>query len=228
MTGRSHYAPFEKPRETAAWSHWSHLFPSGQTSPACAGVSGRRLQYRGGDQHQRLYRYLPLGLRLLDLAGLQRRHRAHRVLRLVLDPRDGAALARRSVRLPAPMERGAGALWQRATLNARLDRHRRGHLPDGVASWTARTSSCGAPDLRRTLARRSLCSLSDSLHRNTQPLQLTQIFEAQRHTRLQHTWQRCANGLRSAPSRFDWEGTMKRASEPEGRDWTLRHAQCHA
>jgi hypothetical protein len=49
-------------------------------------------------------RHLPPGLGLLDLAGLQRRHRAHRVLRLILDPRDGAAVARRSVRLPASME----------------------------------------------------------------------------------------------------------------------------
>ena len=44
------------------------------------------LQYRGGDQHQRRVRDLPLGLGLLDVAGLQRRHRAHRVLRLILDP----------------------------------------------------------------------------------------------------------------------------------------------
>ena len=31
MTGWSHYAALENPRETAAWSHWSqwsHLFPS--------------------------------------------------------------------------------------------------------------------------------------------------------------------------------------------------------
>jgi hypothetical protein len=32
------------------------------------------------------------------------------------------------------MERGACAHWQPATLNAPLDRHRRGHLPHGVAS----------------------------------------------------------------------------------------------
>jgi hypothetical protein len=31
---------------------------------------------------------------ITDVAGLQRRHRAHRVLRLILDPRHGAALAR--------------------------------------------------------------------------------------------------------------------------------------
>jgi hypothetical protein len=92
------------------------------------------LEYSGGYQHQRLVRHLPLGLGLLDLAGLQRRHRARRVLRLILDPCHGAALACRSVRLPAPMERGACAFWQRASLNASLDRHRRGHLHHGVAS----------------------------------------------------------------------------------------------
>jgi hypothetical protein len=59
---------------------------------------------------------------------------AHRVLRLILDPRHGAALARRSVRLPAPMERGACAHGQCAPRHAPLDRHGRGHLPDGVAS----------------------------------------------------------------------------------------------
>ena len=68
------------------------------------------------------------------VAGLQRRHRADRVLRLLLDPRHGAALARRSVRLPASMERAACAHGERATRHAPLDRHRRGHLPDGVAS----------------------------------------------------------------------------------------------
>ena len=51
-----------------------------------------RLQYRGGDQHQRLVRHLPLGLGLLDGAGLQRRRRAHRASRLALDHRHGAAL----------------------------------------------------------------------------------------------------------------------------------------
>jgi hypothetical protein len=48
------------------------------------------------------------------------------------DPRHGAAVARRSVRLPAPMERSACALWQHATRHAPLDRHRRGRLHDGV------------------------------------------------------------------------------------------------
>jgi hypothetical protein len=76
------------------------------------------LQHSGGDQHQRLVRHLPLGLGLLDGAGLQRRHRAHRVLRLILDARHGAALARRSVRLHAPMERAACAHGQRAPRHA--------------------------------------------------------------------------------------------------------------
>jgi hypothetical protein len=40
----------------------------------------------GGGQHQPHIRHLPLGLGLLDLARLQRRHRAHRVFRLLLDP----------------------------------------------------------------------------------------------------------------------------------------------
>ena len=44
------------------------------------------LQYGGGDQHQRPVRHLPLGLGVLNLAGLQRRHRAHRVLRLIRTP----------------------------------------------------------------------------------------------------------------------------------------------
>ena len=91
------------------------------------------LQHSGGDQHQCPVRHLPLGLGLLDVAGLQWRHRAHRMLRLLLDPCHGAALARRSVRLPASVERPAGAHGQRATHHAALDRHRRGHLPHGVA-----------------------------------------------------------------------------------------------
>jgi hypothetical protein len=43
-------------------------------------------------------------------------------------------VALRSVRLPAPMERGACTHGECATCHAPLDRHRRGHLPDGVAS----------------------------------------------------------------------------------------------
>jgi hypothetical protein len=92
------------------------------------------LEYSGGDQHQRLVWHLPLGLGLLDLAGLQRRHRARRVLRLILDFRYGATVARRSVRLPTPMERGACAHGQCATRHAPLHRHGRGHLFDGIAS----------------------------------------------------------------------------------------------
>jgi hypothetical protein len=83
--------------------------------------------YSGGDKHERLVRHLPLGLGLFDVAGLQRRHRAHRVLRRILDPGHGAAPARRSVRLPAPMERGA-ALMGSPTRHP-LERHGRGHLP---------------------------------------------------------------------------------------------------
>jgi hypothetical protein len=59
-------------------------------------------------------------LGLLDVARLQRRHRPDRVLRLILDPRHGAALARRSVRLPAPLERGACAHGQCPTRHAAL------------------------------------------------------------------------------------------------------------
>jgi hypothetical protein len=62
-------------------------------------------------------------------------------VRLVLDPRHGAALARRSVRLPAPMERVACAHGECATRYAPLHRHGRGHLPDGVACRNRRGSS---------------------------------------------------------------------------------------
>jgi hypothetical protein len=81
------------------------------------------------------------GAGALDIAGLQRRHRARRMLRLVLDPRHGAAVARRSVRLPAPMERVACAHGECATRHAALDRHRRGHLADRVACRNRRGSS---------------------------------------------------------------------------------------
>jgi hypothetical protein len=59
-------------------------------------------------------------------------------------PRDrrGAPVARRSVPLPAPMERGAHAHGERAAHDAALDRHRRGRLPDGVTSLTASMSGC--------------------------------------------------------------------------------------
>src|SRR5687767_10083726 len=94
---------------------------------------------------------LPLALGLLDVAGLQRRHRADRVLRLVLDPRHGAALARRSVRLPAPMERAACALWQRATRHAPFDRLGRIHLPYGVRASIWWNCLGPAVNRRRTL-----------------------------------------------------------------------------
>jgi hypothetical protein len=71
-------------------------------------------------------------LGLLHLAGLQQRHRADRVLRLLLDPGHDPPVARRSVRLPASMERAAGAHGERTTRHAPLDRHGRTHLPDGL------------------------------------------------------------------------------------------------
>jgi hypothetical protein len=51
---------------------------SGNTNAACI--------HRNGDQHQRPVRHLPLGLELLDVARLQRRHRPDRMLRRILDP----------------------------------------------------------------------------------------------------------------------------------------------
>jgi hypothetical protein len=41
---------------------------------------------------------------LLNLAELQRRHRSRSMLRVIVDPRHGTAVARRSVRLRAPMD----------------------------------------------------------------------------------------------------------------------------
>ena len=112
------------------WSTIVGTWRSGRLERYVDGFS-RASSTSGGDQQQRLVRHLSLGLGLLDVAGLQRRHRADRVLRLILDPRHGAALARRSVRLPAPIERGACAYWQCATHTPPFDRHRRGHLPHG-------------------------------------------------------------------------------------------------
>ena len=112
--------------------------PGDRHASSCTWAASRGPRVRR--RHQCLVRHLPLGLGLLDLAGLQRRHRPDRVLRLALDPRHGAALARRSVLFSAPMERGAGALWQRATRHATLDRHRRSHLLDGVDCWNRRGS----------------------------------------------------------------------------------------
>ena len=51
-----------------------------------------------------------------------------------LDGPHGPPVACRSVRVPAPMERAACALWQCATRHAPLDRHRRDRPPVGVAS----------------------------------------------------------------------------------------------
>jgi hypothetical protein len=52
-----------------------------------------------------------LSVRISRYDRLQRRHRAHRVLRRVLDPGHDPPVARRSVRLPAAMERGAPHSW---------------------------------------------------------------------------------------------------------------------
>ena len=79
-------------------------------------------------------------LGLLHQPGLQRRHRPDPVLRRLLDEPNGPPLARRSLRLPAPLERGACAHGECATRHAALDRHGRRHLPDGIASATRRTS----------------------------------------------------------------------------------------
>jgi hypothetical protein len=84
------------------------------------------------------------GWGFFDQPGLQWRHRSDRVLRRVLDPGHDPPVARRSVRLSAPMERGACAHGERVTLNASLERHRRGHLPDGVVSNDLSTGTLGS------------------------------------------------------------------------------------
>jgi hypothetical protein len=53
------------------------------------------------------------------------------------------------------MERAACAHRECATRHAPLDRHGRGHLPHGVASWTARKRSRASRDRRRHLRDRS-------------------------------------------------------------------------
>ena len=73
-------------------------------------------------------------LGLLHQPGLQRRHRPDPVLRRLLDGPHGPPLARRPVRLPAPLARGACAHGECTTRHASLDRHGRGRLPNGVAS----------------------------------------------------------------------------------------------
>ena len=87
-------------------------------------VPGRHLagqQHRGEHEHQRCVRHLPLGLGLLHQPGLQRRHRPDPVLRRLLDGPHGPPVARRSVRLPPPMERGASAHGKCAARHASLD-----------------------------------------------------------------------------------------------------------
>jgi hypothetical protein len=75
-------------------------------------------QHGGEHRDQHRLEHLPVRLGLFDQPGLQRRHCADRVLRLLLDPHYGAAVARRSVRFPPPMERGARAHEQCATRHA--------------------------------------------------------------------------------------------------------------
>ena len=70
------------------------------------------------------------------------RHRPDPVLRRLLDRPHGPPLARRPLRLPTPLGRGARAHGQCATRRAPLERHGHGHLPHGVGFWTARISSC--------------------------------------------------------------------------------------
>ena len=62
--------------------------------------------------------HLPLGLGLLHQPGLQRRHRPDPVLRRLLDGPHGPPVARRPLRLPAPLERGACAHGKCATRHA--------------------------------------------------------------------------------------------------------------
>jgi hypothetical protein len=84
----------------------------------------------------RFYRAVSIGsdpsLGVFDQPGLQWRHRADRGLRRVLDSGHDPPVERRSVRLPAPMERGARAHGQSATRHAPLDPHRRDRLSDGA------------------------------------------------------------------------------------------------
>ena len=72
-----------------------------RTPRAVRGRLVARLQYSGGDQHQRLVRHLPLGLGLLNVARLKRRYRPDRVLRLILDSRHGAPVVRPWGEVPA-------------------------------------------------------------------------------------------------------------------------------
>ena len=133
--------------------HLAHARRDVATGTAGA-VPGRLLaglEYRGGDQHQRPVRHLPLGLGLLHVQDFNGDIALIAVLRRVLDPGHGPPVERRPLRLPAPMGRGACAHGQSATRHAPLDRHRRGHLPDGVASAPRRNPRPPPP---RVLARR--------------------------------------------------------------------------
>jgi hypothetical protein len=83
------------------------------------------------------------------------------------DPRHDPPMERRSVRLSAPMERGACAHGQRATRHAPRDRHGRGHLPHGVASSLSKLSRDRLqgvhPDLVRVVERTIQITLEDSM-----------------------------------------------------------------
>ena len=98
------------------------------------------VQHRGGDQHQHPVRHLSLGLGLLDLAGLKRRRRAHRVLRLILDPPPwcGAGTRIRSVSCHGTRSLSS---WGARHWPRPLDRHRRGRLHQGIACRNRRGSS---------------------------------------------------------------------------------------
>ena len=82
----------------------------------------------------------PLGLGLLDVAGLQRRHRADRALRLILDACHGGRWHADRFGL---LRHGTRCLrsWGVRHPQRPPDRHRRGRLPDGVACRNRRGSS---------------------------------------------------------------------------------------
>ena len=87
----------------------------------CLMVSGERAHPLG-----------PLGLGLLHQPGLQRRHRLDPVLRRLLDGPHDPPVARRPLRLPAPLERGACAHGKCATRHPPRDRRGRCRLHHGV------------------------------------------------------------------------------------------------
>jgi hypothetical protein len=92
-------------------------------------------------------------LGLLDQPGLQWRHRLDRVLRRVLDPGHDPPVARRSVWLPAPLERGACAHGQCATRHAPPR-----PAPARSPSHGVRASVPYRLCFRRTEASESLCA----------------------------------------------------------------------